>query len=270
MRSKDEKTKPDPKTHYSQYMLVHKIKPIKTKTMMNQFKSLNIVLGHYTKMMNSPTNTVYRALDYSTTSIVNKAPMKQYNRSFVTAVQNTKHQDLKELKAEPRVSSITSPSVSNFIHKVDEIFGNDPFFRANDVSSHFWNQMGTIGDIMRMKKEFLSNKLIFPRYDILSDEDKVQLVIYVPGMSLKDIDVNVEDDKILHISGHHKTMDGGATSDLNFEEKFNFGKIDSSKIVASLANGILRVSLPKLPAAERDLENVKKIDVVDGSGEIDD
>ena len=110
---------------------------------------------------------------------------------------------------------------------------------------------------------------------------------------MKDIDVSIVDDQWLQISGHRKkkspttkgigsdcsSSDTGTTpttmaSEYKFEKRFNFGYsvIDPTKITASLADGVLRVSLPKLSPPEKSPtvpENVKKIDIVDGSEELE-
>lgn len=209
---------------------------------------------------------------------------EQWNRNVATAVRTkTRSKDLKDDdSSSPKIPSstivTTSPSISTLFHDVDKMFDRNPFFfpspnrTHDDLMSHFWKQMDWMDTSMRTRRCFSNS--YFPNYDINSDEDKVQVVLDVPGVNLRDIDVTVENDTFLNITGHRTTKsdDGTTTSELNFDKRFNFGEnvIDSSKIVANLANGVLQVSLPKLPPSAKSVpENVKNIDVIDGSDDLE-
>ncbi len=219
------------------------------------------------------------------------------------------------------------PALSTFFHDVDELFfhNKNPFFTPfstttetsplfNDyrnMMSHFWKQMDWMDDMRRKRylDDFFSNNtgigvksgndgkyFFFPSYDIHSDDEKVQIILDLPGVKLNDININVVDDQWLQISGFRKkksttkivdsidsssssseAITGGrgttpstVASEYKFEKRFNFGDnvIDpTKKIVASLADGVLRVSLPKLSTAVT--ENMKKVDIVDGSEELE-
>lgn len=199
-----------------------------------------------------------------------------WSRSFAMATRMKNAVEVKESEAATSpttFSSSVNPSISTFFHDVDEIFGKNPFFsslpRTHDFMSHFWRQIDWMDDMRRMR--LLSNNY-FPSYDIHSDKDKVQVVLDVPGVNLSDIDVSVENDKLLSITGSRKTKNkDNEASELNFHKKFDFGEdvIDTSKIIANLANGVLRVTLPKLPSVKAAPVNIKKVDVINGSDDLE-
>lgn len=86
-----------------------------------------------------------------------------------------------------------------------------------------------------------------PRYVVSEDNSSVQLEVEVPGVSAKDLEVELEDDNILRIKGNrkHKVAVGSFTEaefDLSFQ--LNDG-VEPSQMKVSLSAGILRVQVPK-------------------------
>ncbi len=170
-------------------------------------------------------------------------------------------------------STVVNPSISTFVHDVDEMFEKNPFFsslpRTHDFMSNFLRQIDWMDDMRRMR--LLSNNY-FPSYHIHSDKEKVQVELDVPGVNLSDINVSVENDKLLSVTGSRKTKNKDKeTSELKFHKRFDFGEdvIDTSKIIANLANGVLRVTLPKLPSVSAAPVDVKKVDVINGSEDLE-
>ena len=107
-----------------------------------------------------------------------------------------------------------------------------------------------------------------PCYEITENDEQFQLAIDVPGVEAGAIDVHLGDgNRVLHISGGRQVKqtakDGSITeSESRFEKKFVLDKkIDSSKMTASLDNGVLTVTAPKHVATDE----VKKIPIVQGS-----
>lgn len=194
---------------------------------------------------------------------------QKWRQNFATATRTKNNVEIKEAvpPSSSPVSSIMKPSISTFFSDVDDMFDKNPFFsspRTHDLMSHFWRQIDWLDE---MRKKRLLSSMYLPSYDIHTDGDKVQVVLDIPGVSLSDIDVSVENEKLLHISGRRKIESkDGEVVEIKFDKQFNFGQdlIDTSKIIANLANGVLRVTLPKLPSAHS-TDKVKKIDVIDGS-----
>jgi HSP20 family molecular chaperone IbpA len=201
---------------------------------------------------------VYPAFGYVT---------REWSRKLATAMRTTKPID-QDSSPTALTSMTSSPSLSTFFHDVDELFDRNSLFPTSswphDSMSHFWRQVDLMDDMRR--KRILSKNTYLPNCNIHADDDKVQVVLDLPGVQLKDVNVNIENDRQLHINGNRKTKsEDGSTSEMTFDKKFNFGAdtIDSSKVVANLADGVLRVSLPKFPSTK----NVKKVDVINGSEE---
>mmetsp|Transcript_10084 Transcript_10084/g.14798 ORF Transcript_10084/g.14798 Transcript_10084/m.14798 type:complete len:229 (-) Transcript_10084:350-1036(-) len=144
-------------------------------------------------------------------------------------------------------------SVPSLFNDFDEVF-HSPFFSNFETTAfpkhHNW--LDRAGD----------NSHFFPKYNVHSDDEKVSLALDVPGVKPDDVIVEVKDDKVLHISGERKhTKDDGSLSEIKFDKEFTLGdpaQVDTSKIIADLADGVLRVILPKLP---RPPENVRKIGI---------
>jgi HSP20 family protein len=118
----------------------------------------------------------------------------------------------------------------------------------------------------------LRNKRLSPGYSIHEDEanHKFNVTMDLPGVKMEDVNVQVEDDQLLSIKGHRKkTGENGDVSEMKFERKFRLANImDSDHIVASLADGVLNVSIPKL-TEENCKDHIKKIEVMNGSGEVE-
>lgn len=202
------------------------------------------------------SSAIYPAIGYAA---------KEFSRKVATAMRTTTNKDYDNEHDSSPTTTPSSPSVSQqpltkFFHDVDDIFNTNPFFfmsRPHDSMSKFWKQMDSMG----------------PKCDISSDDKKVHVMLDVPGVKLSNINVNLENDKLLHITGHRKTKgEDGSTSELKFDKRYNFGEdlIDTSKIVANLSDGVLRVSLDKLPSAKSTIpKNIKKIDVINGKEELE-
>ena len=95
-------------------------------------------------------------------------------------------------------------------------------------------------------------------YEINEDKDKVELVMDVPGIKKEDINLDVRGEgKVLCISGKRMLKDGDSEMESKFEKSFMLGaQFDSSKIKASLDNGILTIVAPKVVEEEK-IEKIK-------------
>lgn len=117
----------------------------------------------------------------------------------------------------------------------------------------FLKQLDWIDDMRR--------KNYFPEYHVKTEEDKHILSLDLPGVKLDDLKVQVKDDNLLHISGGRKTeSEDGSQSEMKFDKQFKFGEtIDTKNIIANLKDGVLRVTLPKIPKSELPADNIREI-----------
>lgn len=82
----------------------------------------------------------------------------------------------------------------------------------------------------------------------------------VPGLKPEDMTVQIEQNgRVLRLSGGRKVKKENEVMETRFEKSFTLGKeIDTSKITANLANGIMVVTAPKDPSKK---EKVVKIPI---------
>ena len=155
-----------------------------------------------------------------------------------------------------------SPFVEEFRYSMDRPFGSSTFppwkSRSNGKS----------------KPSNMS-----PRYEITETESAVQIEIDVPGLEMKDIRILLDEPaKVLTVSGSRESTAatsrdgveerGSETSKSSraFSQKFVLRNptIDSNRISAALENGVLTISLPKIPPKEEVAEiNVRQIPIMD-------
>eukprot|EP01083_Nonionella_stella_P085406 236844_1 len=109
----------------------------------------------------------------------------------------------------------------------------------------------------------MRRKSYFPSTSITKTEDNKHILsMEIPGMTMDEVNVEVNDDKVLHISGEKKTEDAGETKEMKFDQKFAFGDtVDTKNIIANLKDGVLRVTLPQIPKSELPPEKVRKIKI---------
>eukprot|EP01083_Nonionella_stella_P025291 69663_1 len=90
-----------------------------------------------------------------------------------------------------------------------------------------------------------------PCYEVHENEKQFQLAIDVPGVKMKDINISLEEDRVLRIRGGreiHKTeKDGTVTaSQSKFEKSFVMDdSVDPEKVTAHLQDGVLTITAPK-------------------------
>lgn len=97
-----------------------------------------------------------------------------------------------------------------------------------------------------------------PSLDIAETDTAIELSVELPGLEEKDIDVSVADD-ILTIKGEKTTAKDEARKDYRLVER-TYGsfcrsialpeRVDSDAIKATMAKGVLKLTLPKLEPSE--------------------
>ena len=97
-----------------------------------------------------------------------------------------------------------------------------------------------------------------PRYEISDTQDKVQVLVDVPGVKPEDIHVTFENvGSVLSIRGS-RSSSRSLTS--QFSQRFSVdSSVDMEKLTASLANGVLAITAPK--DFKQMEENIRKIPV---------
>jgi len=99
---------------------------------------------------------------------------------------------------------------------------------------------------------------VFPALNVTEDKDQYYIRAELPGISSKDLDIEATG-KSLSISGHRQipSAEEGAKYHRRERESGKFsrvitlpGDIDTTKVNASLSNGILTILLPKAEATK--------------------
>ena len=86
-----------------------------------------------------------------------------------------------------------------------------------------------------------------PSYSVTEDEDMgaVQLMMELPGVLAKDLNVEVVDGSVLRISGSRKYIRNGSIYDSEFDQSFEMQSVDPERLKVTLSSGILTIRAPK-------------------------
>ena len=108
-----------------------------------------------------------------------------------------------------------------------------------------------------------------PRIDIVESDKDIKVTAELPGMDAKDIQISLEDDALI-LSGEKKSEHEEKEKGYHRLER-SFGsfqrviplttQVEEQKIDAQFKNGVLTVTLPKIPAA---VKTTKKIEIKAG------
>jgi HSP20 family protein len=177
---------------------------------------------------------------------------RDYSRRFSSALSRKAATNVYP-EASDKTGDTSLTPISSFFHDLDDFFQRPFFSRQPSTIMPFLKQLDWIDDMRR--------KSYFPEYHVKTEEDKHILSLDLPGVTLENLKVHVKDDNLLHISGGRKTeSDDGTHSELKFDKQFKFGDtIDTKNIIANLKDGVLRVTLPKIPKSELPAENIREI-----------
>jgi HSP20 family molecular chaperone IbpA len=96
-----------------------------------------------------------------------------------------------------------------------------------------------------------------PAVDILEDAQGITLYADLPGVNVEGLDVRVEGDTLFISGTSNLALPQGAQPvyaeqrSLAFRRRFSLsGDLDASGIDAQLSNGVLKLRVPKTPAAQ--------------------
>mmetsp|Transcript_11487 Transcript_11487/g.21268 ORF Transcript_11487/g.21268 Transcript_11487/m.21268 type:complete len:233 (-) Transcript_11487:25-723(-) len=125
---------------------------------------------------------------------------------------------------------------------------HDEFFGPL-LESPFMNELRKQQHMMMME----------PAFKMDEDGDQVSLVMSIPDVPLKDIDIEVIGGRIIHIKGEKIT----SSSRVSFDKRFSIGQhLNESNLKAKLTkDGDLVVSAPKVATGEK--EEVRKIPIAE-------
>ena len=144
--------------------------------------------------------------------------------------------------------------------------GSDPFVSLRRAMDRVFDDFNT--DISELAPDTWSESMrsFTPRLDMEEKEDCIVLSAELPGMTDKDVQVELNKD-YLTIKGEKKSEREESTANRYFSER-NFGSfertirlnsdINRDKIEAAVKHGVLTVTLPKSAEAKKE---VKKIPV---------
>jgi len=116
-----------------------------------------------------------------------------------------------------------------------------------------------------LETDTVVSRNVFPAVDIIEQEGQTTVVAELPGVKKEDVKIEFEN-AVLKISGERKPYElpENARVVLNELNVRNFNRsiqfehdVDPSKISADLANGVLKIVLPKSEAAKSHTIEVK-------------
>jgi len=141
--------------------------------------------------------------------------------------------------------------------EMDRLF--DDFTRGWPTFSRTW-PTGT----------FAYEPTMVPTMDVTETEKEIEITAELPGLEEKDVEVNVADN-MLTIRGEKKVEKEEKNKDYHLSER-SYGSfartlelpagIEPDMVKASIANGVLKVTIPKpAPAVTKKVEVTKKAEV---------
>jgi HSP20 family protein len=138
---------------------------------------------------------------------------------------------------------------------------NQPFFSLQREIDRLFDDFGR--GFPTLSTQAVSRDLM-PAIDVIETDGEIEITAELPGLEEKDVQINVADN-VLTIRGEKKAEKEDKQKDYHLVER-SYGSfyrslelpagVDSDKIKADIAKGVLKVTVPK-PAAKQ----VKKIEV---------
>lgn len=140
--------------------------------------------------------------------------------------------------------------------EVDRLF--DDFFRGWPALTGFPSRFFNFDPFRRLAEPMTSLGAIVPKVDVAETADSYQIEVELPGLDEKDIEVSVSDD-VLTIRGTKHAEREEKKKDYYLSER-SYGSfyrafevptgVESDKIAAKFAKGVLTLTLPKSPEAK--------------------
>lgn len=131
------------------------------------------------------------------------------------------------------------------------VFGSDLMLLNPTDSLVFTHPVRSLIQQQHQQLQNLMNRdfpiQLSPRYEINDDKDKFEIMVEVPGMTIDDVHVSLEDDgKILSIRGSRETKEENYGMTSSFTQRFSLDpSVDVDHFTANLKDGVLLVTAPK-------------------------
>lgn len=143
---------------------------------------------------------------------------------------------------------------------------HDPFTLFRDEMNRLFDNFFRGGEL----EPFFESRVGFsPKVDVAETDKEITVTAELPGMDEKDIDVSLEKD-MLTVRGEKKEEKEEKGKDFYRSER-SYGsftrtiplpkEVDTDKVEAQFKKGVLRITLPKTPAA---IKEVKKVPISTG------
>jgi HSP20 family molecular chaperone IbpA len=95
-------------------------------------------------------------------------------------------------------------------------------------------------------------------YQVQEDDKSYTVSVDVPGVRAEDMNIKIEDNNVLHLSGGRKIQDGNNFSERKFDYRMTLGDdVQVDKISAHLADGVLKLTAPKMEVKKPEARTIK-------------
>ncbi len=129
----------------------------------------------------------------------------------------------------------------------------DPFRAVEDMFNDLWR-----GNWPFRLQTDTTRPMLRPAMDVIENDDSVTIRVDLPGLSVNDVNVQLEDNT-LTVSGEIGDTIEKEGDRYHYRERYSGSfqrtlrlpnTIDAEKVEASFDNGVLNIALPKLPQAQ--------------------
>lgn len=97
-------------------------------------------------------------------------------------------------------------------------------------------------------------------YQVQENEKEYTVSVDVPGVRAEDMNIKIEDNNVLHLSGGRKIQDGESFSERKFDYRMTLGDVQVDKISANLADGVLKLTAPKVEVKKPEARTIRITD----------
>jgi HSP20 family protein len=137
----------------------------------------------------------------------------------------------------------------------------DPFSEMRSLMNRFWEDFGSTS---LLAPEWSAEGRFNPKIDLHESPEALEVTAELPGLEEKDIDLEVTKDA-LNIKGEKRFETEKKDKNCHFSERV-YGsfyrsiplpsEVDREKVEANFKQGLLKVRLPKTPAAKTEIRKI--------------